>query len=92
MPWPVSRNVLAGLRAGGDGQQDAALERRDGHLGAQQRLLEGEQELALEIRALRVKTGCARSFTVTTRSRPPGPLPDSFTRLPVSTPAGIFTS
>ena len=51
MPWPVEPERPAGLRAGGDRQQDAALERPDRDLAAEQRLAEGQRQLALEVGA-----------------------------------------
>ena len=60
-PWPVGLEAghalagqperPAGLGAGGDRQQDAALERLDLDLAAEQGLLEGQRQLALEVGA-----------------------------------------
>ena len=51
MPWPVSRNVRPGWVPGGIVEQDAALERLDLDLAAEEGLLEGQRQLALEIGA-----------------------------------------
>ena len=66
----------AGLGAGRDREQDAALGRRDGDLGAEQRLPQGERQLALQVGAPAGEDagpGCLR--TTTCRSPPPGALP-----------------
>ena len=58
------RHALAGepegpavLGAGRDRQQDPALERLDRDLAAEQGFLEGERQLALEVRAAPGETG-----------------------------------
>ena len=51
MPWPVRRKVRPAWVPGRDLEQDAALERLDLDLGAEERLLEGQRELALEVGA-----------------------------------------
>ena len=89
MPWPVSRNVRAALGAGGDRQQDPALERRDRaprRPSSASRSVTGSSRSRSAPRRV-YSRHAALTLTVTTTSRPSGPLPDSRMRLPVSTPA-----
>ena len=51
MPWPVRRNVRPGWVPGRDRQEDAALERLDRDLRAEEGFLEGQRQLALEVGA-----------------------------------------
>ena len=50
-PLTLEAKCPAGLGPGRDRQEDATLERADGHLAAEQRLLEGEREVPLEVGA-----------------------------------------
>ena len=88
MPWPLSRNVRPVWVPAGIVSRTRPLSVATGTSAPSSASRERDRELALEVRA-RAREDRVRldAVTVTTRSRPSGPLPDSRTRLPVSTPA-----
>ena len=57
MPWPERRKVCPGWVPGRDRQQDAALEGLDRDLGAEERFLEGQRQVAFEVRAAAGESG-----------------------------------
>ena len=82
-----------GLGPGRDRQQDAALEGLDRDLAAEERLLEGQRQLALEVRAAAGEPGVGQRRGRRRRGRRrPGPRPVSLIRVPVSAPFGIVIS
>ena len=93
MPWPRSRNVRPGLGPRRDRQEDASLERRRPGPRAPSRASSSVIGSSRSRSApLRVKVASGVSGRRCTMSPPPGPLPVSRIRVPVSAPGGIVTS
>ena len=92
MPWPVRRKVLPLCVPAGIVSRIRPLRVATGTSApsSASRSVTGSSRSRSAPR--RGYVSCGRTRTVTTTSRPLGPLPDSRTRLPVSTPRGSETS
>ena len=87
IPWPVSRNVRPVWVPDGIVSRTRPLSVLTGTSAPSSASARVTGSSRSRSAPRRVYIACGASLTVTTTSRPSGPLPDSRTRLPVSTPA-----